>query len=187
MPPSSSSSPFLPLFIKVAPQANAPTTFKLLVEEDAVQRSQLILELLQSHQILLHFRLKEGGGKKKKKEERNAPVQYICQGCLGDLLLCISICFLQNPVESKVLAMYIRSFVRRRKTSSLKRQKPRCFQVQAQQGFQPAWLSLGKDFSYRSLKGARGKHMICQEVSGLLSECLLHWEISWQGLQIAQG
>lgn len=29
--------------------------------------------------------------------------------------------------------------------------------------------------------------MIYQEVSGLLSECLLHWEISWQGLQIAQG
>lgn len=77
MPPSSSSSPFPPLFIKVAPQANAPTTFKLLVEEDAVQRSQLILELLQSHQILLHFRLKEGGGGgEKEKKKRKEMLQY---------------------------------------------------------------------------------------------------------------
>lgn len=37
----------------------------LLVKEDAVWKSQLILELLQSHQILLHFRLKEGRGEKK--------------------------------------------------------------------------------------------------------------------------
>lgn len=67
---SSSSSPFPPLFSKAALQANAPTTFMLLVEEDAVQRSQLILELLQSHQILLHFRLKEGRGKKREKKKR---------------------------------------------------------------------------------------------------------------------
>lgn len=38
------------------------------------------------------FKRREGG--------MNAPVQYICQGCLGDPLLCISICFLQNPAES---------------------------------------------------------------------------------------
>ena len=72
----------------------------------------------------------------------------------------------------------VHSFVRRRETSSLNRQKPGCFQVQAKQGFQPAWLPLGMGFSYRSLKGAGGKHMVCQEVSRLLSECLLPWEIS---------
>jgi len=68
--PLCSFSPFPPLFIKAAPQANAPATSTLLAEEDAVRRSRLILELLQSHQILLHFCSKEGRGKKKKKKKK---------------------------------------------------------------------------------------------------------------------
>lgn len=54
------------------------------------------------------------------KRDRNAPARYACQGCLGDLLLCISICFVQKRGESRAPAACAR-----RETSSVTLQEPR--------------------------------------------------------------
>lgn len=96
--------PFPPLFAEAGLPARAPSCLHplQLVKENAVGRCGFTLELLQFQQIVLHFLSEEGEKKGKKKKAKNAPAQYLCQGWLGGLLLCISMCFVQKQVESRV-------------------------------------------------------------------------------------